>query len=131
MVLIVSIGEKLDKATGLMAEAKEILKNPDAREKMRIESYLGEIGETECLSIALIKAEEAVKILNEHMPGKVDIAQKILDDIQKRIKKLTKPPEPEPEPIPVIKEIKIKEEKDVFKPIKKKTIKKTKRKVYR
>jgi len=121
MVLIVSIGEKLDKATGLMAEAKEILEKPDVREKMRIESYLGELGETECLNVALIKAEEAVKILSEYMPENVEVAKTIVDNIHKRLDKLNKPKIPvKPKPATELK-------KETNKPTKKKRDGKKKR----
>ena len=94
MVLIISIGEKLDKVTGLMAEAKAILEDASVREQMRATAYLGELGETECLNVALIKAEEAVKILSEHMPEKIGDAQEILDNIHKRLDELNKPLKP-------------------------------------
>ena len=96
--MTMTIGEKLDKATGLIVEAKEIFENPDVRADMIAKSYLGEMGEEGCLNVALIKIKEAVQIYEEFLPDKIDIPLKIFNSIEFRLAELTKPSEPELEP---------------------------------
>jgi len=100
MVHIMSVGEKLDKATGLMGEAKSILEKPEVRQSMIIKSPLGELTELNCYKIGKAKAEEAVKILQENNGVKLGEAELILDDINKKIEKMTAPPKPKTKPKP-------------------------------
>lgn len=118
MVLVVSIGEKLDKATGLIGEAKAILEDSTVRKKMIQDAYLGEMGDTECFEIALSKAKEAYAILSEYRPEKAGVAKDVVDQINLKLH----PPKPKPKP----KEPMVEKEEIVKKP--KKSKKTSKRK---
>ena len=104
-----TIGEYLDKATGLMEEAKSILNNPEVRARMIANAYLGEMSEKECLDIAIVKAEEAIKIIEKYMPQNIDTPKNIYKDVKKRVDELIKPHEiiDKSEPEPIIGESKI------------------------
>lgn len=89
---MVSLEEHLNEANGLIGEAKAILEDPAVREKMRINSYLGEMEEITMYKQALVKAEAAVRILTEHNGRMLPDAEELVVKINNKIN----PPEPEP-----------------------------------
>jgi len=100
----VSTAQMRTKAFELITEANDILEKPEIREKMRLDSILGELTELGCYKKALSIANEAKKILEEIQPENLPAANDMIDKITAKINEIEKPivvPEPEKEEIQV------------------------------
>jgi len=96
---VMSRTQWLDKAYGLIAEAKAILTDSSEikEEFTKLEITLSDV---DCLNKALEKAQEGVDILKDHAPDAVNDIY-VIDEINAKIKKLTAPkPKPKPKKAP-------------------------------
>lgn len=91
---MVTLDEIMNKATGLIVDAKDILNDSSVRDKMKNSSYLGEMADDDCYRIALGKAEAAVKILTEYDEKRLPEAEKLVIDL----KNILSPPKPKAKP---------------------------------
>ena len=89
-MVVISIGEQLDKATGLIVEAEKVF-DDGVREKMIAESYLGELQEVLIFKKALVNAEKAVEILTFHNGRMLPTAEELVVKLKKKINEIEKP----------------------------------------